>query len=106
MPFLNIEPAHISVAAGQADAVEVFADGDRVLPGGAQKFAQLGHRERRAVREPLGDTATEVAFGFGAQEEFRRNLDGMLFLAEQGEELGDDGGAGPATPSGRRPRGD
>ena len=44
----------VAFAAGQADAVEVFADGDRVLPGGAEQLAQLGHgracRRLRAAR--------------------------------------------------------
>ena len=59
-----------------------------------QQLAQLGHRERRGVCEPLGHTAPQVAFDVGVQEEFRRNLDCVLFFAKQDEQFGNNARAG------------
>src|SRR4051812_4276745 len=54
------EPAQVALTFGQADAVEVFADGDGVFPGGAQQVAELGHGHGGAIGEPLGDAAAEL----------------------------------------------
>ena len=62
------QPAHVAVSFGQADAVEVFADGDGVFPGRAQQVAQLRHRDRRAIGEPFPDAAAQLALDVGVEE--------------------------------------
>ena len=80
----------IALAAGEADAVEVFADRDGVLAGRAEQVAELGHGDGGAVGESVADPAAELGLGVGVEVEPGVDLDDPLLVAEQGEQVGDD----------------
>ena len=86
------EAAEVALATGEADAVEVFADGDGVLAGGAEQVAELGHGDRGAVGESFADLAAEFGVGVGVEVEAGVDLGDPMLVAEQGEQVGDDGG--------------
>ena len=88
------QAALVAFSAGESDAVEVFADGDGVLAGGAQQVAELGHRDGGAIGEAVADLAAEVGVDIGVEVEAGVDLGDLLLVAEQREQVGDDAGAG------------
>ena len=82
------QPSNVAVTFGQADAVKVLTDGNRVFPGCSQQVAQLRHGNRRAVGEPFHDSAAQVTRTSTSRNK-RADLDNSDLVAEQGEQIGD-----------------
>jgi hypothetical protein len=51
----SFQKPQIARSAGEADAVEIFADRHRVFAAGAEQLADLADRDSLAVRQPRGE---------------------------------------------------
>jgi hypothetical protein len=59
------QAADVAIASSQSNPVEVFSNGDSVLPRCTKEIAELGHGHRRAVGQSFPDLSAKLGIGFG-----------------------------------------